>query len=174
MKRLLIVDDEPRVLHALRRELLRHFPPHELAVEICDDPLRALKRLCEVHFHAVISDCRMPDMDGLALLAHARELQPRATRMMISAAADVDTVLAAVNRAEVFRFITKPWTEQELVADVRAALKHESCAEPASDELERRRLEALEPGITHVEWGPHGEVLMSGDPLKDPRTTRAS
>ena len=162
MKRLLIVDDEAPVLHALRRLLQRHFEPPQLGVELCADPLHALRRLQQAHFDVIISDYRMPLMDGVTLLVRARELDPRAVRMMLSAAADLGTVLDAVNRAEVFRYIPKPWHEPQLLADLHAALAFDPCAIPSPDELERRRLEALEPGITEVEWGPNGEVLMPG------------
>lgn len=162
MKRLLIVDDEEPVLHALRRLLRRHFEPQQLGVELCADPLRALQRVREARFDVIISDYRMPRMDGVTLLVRARELNPRAVRMMLSAAADFGTVLDAVNRAEVFRYIPKPWHEPRLLADLHAALAFDPCAIPSPDELERRRLEALEPGITQVEWGPNGEVLMPG------------
>jgi DNA-binding NtrC family response regulator len=160
VKRLLIVDDEMPVLHALRRLLRRHFGPQQLGVEVCADPLQALQRLEQARFDVVISDCRMPRLDGVTLLASARELDPRTVRMMLSAAADFGTVLAAVNRAGVFRYIPKPWSEPQLLADLRAALAYDPCAAPSAVELERRRLEALEPGITQVEWGPNGEVLM--------------
>jgi DNA-binding NtrC family response regulator len=162
VKRLLIVDDETPVLHALRRVLQRHFEPQQLGVEVCADPLQALQRLHQARFDVLISDYRMPRLDGVTLLAHARELDPRTVRMMLSAAADFGTVLAAVNRAGVFRYIPKPWSEPQLLADLRAALAFDPCAAPSADELERRRLEALEPGITQVEWGPNGEVLMPG------------
>lgn len=162
MKRLLIVDDELPVLHALRRLLQRHFRPQQLGVEICADPLQALQRLQEQRFDVLISDCRMPQMDGVTLLARARELVPRTVRLMLSAADDFGTVLAAVNRAEVFRYIPKPWSDAQLLADLHAALAFDPCATPSADELERRRLEALEPGITQVDWGPNGEVLMPG------------
>lgn len=163
MKRVLIVDDELPVLHALRRLLQRHFRPQQLGVELCDDPLQALQRLHEMHFDVLISDYRMPRLDGVSLLARARELDPRTVRLMLSAAADFGTVLAAVNRAGVFRYIPKPWSDAQLLHDVREALMFDPCAVPSADELERRRLEALEPGITQVEWGPNGEVLMPGD-----------
>jgi CheY-like chemotaxis protein len=162
VKRLLIVDDETPVLHALRRLLQRHFKPQELVVEVCADPWHALQRLQEARFDVLICDYRMPRLDGVTLLARARDLDPRTVRMMLSAAADFGTVLAAVTRAEVFRYIPKPWSEPQLLADLRAALVFDPCATPSAYELERRRVEALEPGITQVEWGPLGEVLMPG------------
>ena len=134
-------------------------------MEICANPLHALhalQRLQEVRFDVLISDQRMPRLDGVTLLARARELDPRAVRMMLSAAADFGSVLAAVKRAEVFRYIKKPWSEARLVAGLRAALLFDPCVTPSADELERQRLEALEPGITQVEWCPNGEVLMPG------------
>lgn len=160
MKRILIVDDETPVLNALGRVLRRNFTPHQLSVELCADPLQALQRLLEERFDVLVSDYRMPRMDGVTLLARARELDPRTVRMMLSAAADFGTLLAAVNRAGVFRFIPKPWSESQLLAELRAALEFDPCAMPGDAELERRRLEALEPGITEVEWGPNGEVLL--------------
>ena len=162
MKRLLIVDDELPVLHALRRLLQRHFKPQQLGVEVCVDPLHALQRLHEAHFDVLISDYRMPQLDGVTLLGRARELDPRTVRLMLSAAADFGTVLAAVNRAGVFRYIPKPWSEAQLLGDLQAALVYDPCATPSAVELERRRLEAMEPGITQVQWGPNGEVLMPG------------
>jgi two-component system probable response regulator PhcQ len=162
MKRLLIVDDEMPVLHALRRLLQRHFGPQQLGVEVCADPQQALQHLRQARFDVLISDYRMPRLDGVTLLARARDLDPSTVRMMLSAAADFGTVLAAVNRAGVFRYIPKPWSEPQLLADLRAALEFDPCATLGAGELERRRLEALEPGITQVEWGPNGEVLMPG------------
>jgi response regulator RpfG family c-di-GMP phosphodiesterase len=93
-----------------------------------------VKRLQQARFDVLISDCRMPCMDGVTLLAHARELDPRTVRMMLSAAADFGTVLAAVNRAGVFRYIPKPWSEPQLLADLRAALAFDPLRRP-----ERRR-----------------------------------
>lgn len=168
MKRILIVDDEVPVLHALGRVLRRHFAPRELAVELCVDPLQALRRLLEVRFDVLVSDHQMPLMDGVTLLTQAREQDPRTVRMMLTAAADFDTVLAAVNRAGVFRYIPKPWDESALLADLRAALVFDPWTPPGDVEAERSRLESLEPGITQVEWGPNGEVLLD-DPTA--RTT---
>ena len=101
-------------------------------------------------------------------------IQPNAVRMILSASSDSENLMRAVNDAEVFRYLLKPWDEKDLLGHVRAALeradqiRHESelanvgrheFGELSATELERRRLEALEPGLTHVAWGPNGEVL---------------
>lgn len=169
MKRLLIVDDETLVLQALRRLLQRHFTPQDLELTLCSDPLQALQRLHQGRFDVLISDYRMPRLDGVTLLARARALDPRTVRLMLSAAADFGTLLAAVNRAGVFRFIPKPLGDAQLLADLQAALTFDPSAVPSAYELERRRLEALEPGITQVEWGQNGEVLMQDHPSTRPR-----
>lgn len=165
MKRLLIVDDEAPVLYALRRLLQRHFTLQELDVEICADPLLALQRLQQERFDVLISDYRMPGLDGVTLLALARELDPRMVRMMLSAAVDFGTVLSAVNRAEVFRYLPKPWSEAQLLADLQAALAFDPGTTPGANETERRRREALEHGIAQIEWGPNGEAKLPEDYL---------
>lgn len=165
MKRLLIVDDEVPVLHALRRLLQRHFTLQQLSVEVCADPLLALQRLRQERFDVLISDYRMPGLDGVTLLTLARGLAPRMVRMMLSAAADSGTVMAAVNRAGVFRYLPKPWSEAQLLADLYAALALDPYATPGVNETERRLIDALEQGVVQVEWGPNGELNMPEDYL---------
>jgi two-component system probable response regulator PhcQ len=96
----------------------------------------------------------------------------------LSATSDFAIIQQAVNEVEVFRFLAKPWRDAELVQHIRCALARadELRAEKqladamrvqqgdlSASDVELRRLEELEPGITHVEWGPHGEVLMPGE-----------
>jgi two-component system probable response regulator PhcQ len=107
----------------------------------------------------------MPGLDGVTLLALARELDPRMVRMMLSAAADFGTVLSAINRAMVFRYLPKPWSEAQLLADLQAALTFDPGTTTGANETERRRLEALWQGIAQVEWGPNGEAKLPEDYL---------
>lgn len=174
MKRLMLVDDEVNVVNALVRVLRRRLPS-SVKVEAFVDPNLALSRAAQASFDVVVSDFRMPQMTGIAFLKRMRELQPHAIRFILSASTEVDTVMSAVNEVEVFRYLTKPWAEDELVAHLELALTRCEAARqereladdmrlqqgnlsPQAKEL--KRLEALEPGITTVEWGPHGEVLM--------------
>lgn len=174
MKRLLLLDDELNVLNALRRLLSQHFPADVLRIEATVDPYAALTRMHEVPFALVISDYRMPAMNGLEFLKQARDIQPHAVRLVLSASADFDTIARAVNEIEVFRYLAKPWGD-DLVDHVRQALARNGQAHSEREladamrmqrgqlsaaERELRQLEALEPGITRVDWGPNGEVLM--------------
>ena len=175
MKRMLVVDDETNVLNALRRALLRAFAGDDLHIEIFDDPRLALERVGNQVFDLVMSDFRMPPMDGVTFLKGVRQLQPDAVRLILSASTDFDALMTAINEAEIFRYLTKPWDDAELVATVRLGLaRREQLLEDrrladesrffqgdmSVEEIERQRLEADEPGITKVKWGPDGSVLL--------------
>lgn len=174
MSRILLVDDEPNVVFALQR-LLRRSLPTSVKVEGFDNPLQALARTDVASFDVIVSDFRMPQMNGVQFLGKVRDKQPHAIRMILSATTEVETIMTAINDVEVFRYLTKPWQEDELVSCVKLALERaqknlqERKAvdemrvrqnDLSAQEAEKRRLEEQEPGITHVEWGPHGEVLM--------------
>jgi len=167
MTRILIVDDEPRVLSALQRALRQRFGDR-LQIETNTDALAALGRAREQFFEIVVSDLRMPEMDGISFLTLIAAVQPSSVRVMLTGSSDFETAQRAINDAGIFRYLCKPWSDVELASHIEAALlqsqlaarQREEAAASDPQALERRRLEALEPGITHVEWGPHGEVLM--------------
>lgn len=123
MRRILIVDDEQAVLNALQRTLRREFPVDEVAIELFQDPEAALLRAGEVDFDLAISDFRMPGLNGADVLQMMKGLQPDAVRVVLSASPERQHLLAAVNQAEVFRFLEKPWDSKMLVATVRAAFE---------------------------------------------------
>lgn len=175
MKKLLLVDDETNILQALRRTLTRAFQGEEVRLELFDDPHAALRRAAETAFDLVISDYRMPAMDGVAFLKAFRELQPDTLRLILSGTTDFDTLMTAVNEVEIHRYLVKPWADDELVATVRKAMAKRAQLQEerqlademrlqqggiSVEELELRRLEAEEPGITRVNWGPDGSVLL--------------
>jgi len=173
MQRILLLDDEDHVLSALKRVLRSGFGA-ALLVETTVDPELALARLKQVPFDVVVSDYRMPLITGTEFLGLVRYIQPQAVRMILSATSDFETLMRAVNDVEIFRYVMKPWDEKDLIDHIRQALeraahlRHESeladvgrhqFGSLSAAELEARRLEAMEPGITRVEWGPDGEVL---------------
>lgn len=181
---LLLVDDETPVLNALHRVVHRHFGPR-LEVASTTSPAEARRWAAHRPFAVVMSDLRMPAYDGLRLLGEVARLQPHAALLLLTGAADLDTALRAVNQVGVFRYLTKPWQDEELVAHLQAALDHSQTLQQqalaadawasehgqmSAQEAERHRLEALDPGITKVQWGPGGEVLM---PALTPATAPA-
>lgn len=121
MRRILLLDDEPAVLAALRRALRTGLVEETLEIEVFDDPEAALLRAGEADFDVVISDYRMPGLSGGDVLQMVKGLQPRAVRIVVSASAAAADILDAVNRAEVYRFLLKPWRQEALLAAVRGA-----------------------------------------------------
>lgn len=121
MMNLLIVDDEALVLSALQRALCRRWGK-TLRVATETDPLQALERARHETFDVVISDMRMPEVDGVAFLMLISAVQPDCVRIMLTGAADFETAKIAIQDAGVFRYLTKPWDDAELIAHVAAAL----------------------------------------------------
>ena len=119
---ILIVDDEPVVLTALKFTLERE----GFHIVACNSPMKALTILAERDFAVIISDQRMPEMLGLDFLVESRRLRPNASRILITAVLALPTIVDAINKGEIFRFVAKPWLREELVATVRNAVqRHE-------------------------------------------------
>jgi DNA-binding NtrC family response regulator len=118
MYRVLLVDDEPNILSALRRSLavidVRQLDGDTLNFETFTSPEAAIKRCDEQDFDLVISDYRMPSMNGVEFLARVMEFQPSVPRMIISGYADREVIIAAVNEVHLTRFIEKPWDDDKL------------------------------------------------------------
>ncbi len=117
--RVLIVDDEEIVLIALRETMLRA----GYHVSTAGDPLLALEMMQTQNFAVIISDQQMPSMLGLDFLSKAKQMQPMASRMLITAVLSLDTVIEAINRGEIYRFIIKPWLREELLVTVQNAVQ---------------------------------------------------
>jgi DNA-binding NtrC family response regulator len=185
MHRILLVDDESGVLGALSR-LLRLTPisvrgeEWRPRVDAFESPAEALARAAECAYDLVISDFRMPGMDGVAVLRRMRELQPGCARVILSGYTDLNGLIGAINEARIDRFIAKPWNDFELVStlgqvlEIRALrLENEALAdqvrcergEMSATELELKRLEQQEPGITQVQWGPDGSIVIDMDEI---------
>lgn len=180
MKHILIVDDEPGIVKALQR-LLRAAPctygnrSFPLAVTAFTSPQEALQAASRESYDLVISDYRMPEMDGVEFLKAVKEIQPDAIRFILSGYADLNALMRAVNEVGIERFLGKPWNDYELMSAIGQALAHQELmlenrelanlmrvelGEATPEQIERQRLEAIEPGITQVNWGPDGSVIL--------------
>lgn len=117
--RILLVDDEPNVLAALRRV----FRQENYDIVCCEDPRDAQRRLERESFQIIISDYMMPGMNGGELLKQARALQPDMIRIMLTGHADVNAVVGAMKTGAVYKFILKPWNDDDLRVTVALALE---------------------------------------------------
>lgn len=167
MKHILLLDDDLHVLTALRRTLRPFLLQHEIRVEAFCDPEQALLRCADMAFDVVVSDYRMPGLTGADFLQMMKGIQPDAVRVMLSASTDFAEVSHAINRGEVFRYVTKPWNGADLEAIFleafarrKALLASRPQAALSRQELEARKLEQDEPGITSVHCDEHGAVYL--------------
>lgn len=130
---LLLVDDEPGILSALRRL----FRPHGYQLLLAESGAAGLAELEKTPVDLVISDMRMPEMDGAAFLKQVRERWPNTARILLTGYADITSTVAAINEGEISRYISKPWDDDEIVGIVRDTLERQRL------ESENRRLAAL-------------------------------
>ncbi len=129
----LCVDDEVNILAALKR-VLRSDGHIVLTATSGAEALEMLERL---PIDLVISDMRMPGMDGAQLLEQVHLRWPSVVRILLTGFADMSSTIAAINRGRIFRYVNKPWDEQELLACVREGLSRLTL------QRDKERLEAL-------------------------------
>ncbi|MFZ6645307.1 HD domain-containing phosphohydrolase [Undibacterium sp. TJN25] len=131
--RILCVDDEPNILASLRRL----FRAKGYTVLAAPGGREGLELLENESVDLVISDMRMPVMDGAAFLEQVRSRWPDTVRLLLTGYADVQSIIDAINRGEIYRYITKPWDDHDILLVVRHALERKAL------EAEKRRLEEL-------------------------------
>ena len=174
MANILIVDDEPGVLNALRRMCLNRAAAPALpdaTVTTFTSPIKAADHVRDHPVDLVISDYRMPEMDGAAFLALVKELHPDSARMLLSAYTDMEGIVRAINDASIFRFVSKPWSDADLRVSMIQVLAHREVMLEnrrlanevrlqrgviSRQQVELERLEAESPGITRVRWSEDG------------------
>ncbi len=121
---LLFVDDEPSILSALRRL----FRPHGYRVLLADSGAAALEMLAQEKVDLVLSDMRMPGMDGAQLLQAVRERWPDVARLLLTGYADIGSTIAAINHGEIQRYIAKPWDDNEVLMPFAMRWSATACA----------------------------------------------
>jgi CheY-like chemotaxis protein len=118
-ERVLLVDDEPLVLEGLKRQLRK-----KVDVELATsgrEGLAVLER--SGPFAVVVSDMRMPEMNGSQFLEQVRQRSPESVRMILSGQAEIESTIAAVNLGQIFRFLTKPCSSETLIAALDSGLE---------------------------------------------------
>ncbi|MDH4607925.1 HD domain-containing phosphohydrolase [Pseudomonas sp. BN102] len=163
---LLLVDDEEYVISALRR-VLRSEPYELLNASSGAD---ALALLAEREVDLVVSDARMPGMDGPSLLAEVQQRRPGTLRILLTGATDLDTSIRAINQGQIYRYLSKPWNDDELRVTLRQALAHQH-AEREHQRLERltleqnRRLQELNASLEERVRARTAELQQTADML---------
>lgn len=137
---LLLVDDEPEILFSLKGLLRREFDLYT-----AESGEEALEILRQHSIHVIMTDQRMPEMSGIELMGRVKTEFPDAVRMVFTGYADIKSVVDAINKGGLFRYITKPWDPDELID-----LLHQAAAEYDSI-VEQRQL--LSDVREHVEKG---------------------
>jgi response regulator RpfG family c-di-GMP phosphodiesterase len=130
---ILCVDDELNIVSALRR-VFRH---HSYRVFTANSGAEGLGLLERESVDVVISDMRMPEMDGAEFLEQVRNRWPDTVRLLLTGYSDVDSTIGAINRGEIFRYVAKPWDDQHILGTVKNGLERKAL------EREKRRLEEL-------------------------------
>jgi len=126
------VDDERGILDGLRLQLQRQYDFHSAV-----DGVEALDILRNHDVAVIVSDMRMPVMDGAEFLRRAAEIRPDATRILLTGQADIDSAMRAVNQGQVFRFLLKPCPSTELLnAVAEGAVRQKLAALSRRDSLD--------------------------------------
>ena len=170
MYRILILDDEENIVNALKRSLRK---VADWEVETFISGAEAVRRAEASSFDLFISDYRMPEMNGVEFLSKIKRIQPNAARMILSGFRDLEALVGAINEAEIFRFLNKPWNDYELILTIEQALIYKNMlsenlylanqVREQNEQLNKHerllaKLENDSPGITQVNWSNDGAI----------------
>lgn len=117
---ILLVDDEPSILSALKRLLRRE----GYTILTAESGMEGLNLLAGNEVGVVISDARMTPTNGPDFLAKVREMYPDTIRIILSGYTDLQAITEAVNRSEIYKFLTKPWDDEHLLQTIHTAFRH--------------------------------------------------
>jgi two-component system probable response regulator PhcQ len=167
--KILIVDDEENILHSLKR-LFRREPYEVLTAQNGEE---GLKILDDHQIDLIISDLKMPQMNGIEFLRIAKEKNPVPLRIMLTGHADLKSVIDAIHQGEIYRFLLKPWDDEELKMTIKQALDYhrlwnENRRLAQTVKKQNQVLQELEkehPGISEVERDEEGTIVLTGDEL---------
>ena len=174
--RVLLVDDEPSVLDGLRRQLRSEFD-----IVTATSAASGLELVAsDGPFDVVVSDMRMPDMDGAAFLARLRDIARDTTRVLLTGQADVDTAIAAINEGQVFRFLSKPCPAPVVRQCLREAAEHHDRSRAEQELIDRSLADKQQAGkgtdpeaIAELDAAYHGGQLQAWyQPIVDLATGR--
>ncbi|MBN2712971.1 MAG: response regulator [Planctomycetes bacterium] len=136
-KTVLFVDDESNILNSLKRLLRKE----DYNILTADSAAEGLELLENNEIHLVVSDQRMPNMEGTDFLQKVKEKYPHIVRVILSGYADVAVIVESINKGEIYRFLGKPWNDEELKISVRQCLEHYCILKENSALIEQTRIQ---------------------------------
>ena len=161
--RVLFVDDEPAILNAVKRLFRRE--PYE--IETASDGASGLEVFRRFRPAVVVSDHRMPGMTGVEFLARARAIDPEPVRIVLTGCTDLPAAESAINEGEVWRFITKPWNDEDLRATVAGAAERFRLVFENRILLDKlASIGLLAGGVAHELNNPIGGILAYAEMLR--------
>src|SRR5687768_12981387 len=116
--RVIVVDDEPEQLQVFRLNFRRDFD-----LLLAQSGAEALEMLRGADAAVLLTDQRMPNMTGVDLLVQAKEIRPDTVRIVVTAYKDAGSILDAVNKGDVYRYVVKPWNVDEMRITIRRAIE---------------------------------------------------
>lgn len=161
---IMIVDDEEYVINSLKRALRKE----GYRIWGFRDARQALEFLKEQEVDLIISDQRMPGMTGIEFLIQARKLCPRTIRILLTGYSDMEVAIAAINEGKLYRFLTKPWNDDELKITLLNAMKlrnlmlenQKLMAQLKEQHNYLQTLESQYPGISKVKRDKTGAIIL--------------
>lgn len=156
--RVLFVDDEQRILTSMKMLFRRDYQ-----VFTCNSAAEAQELLKTQKVEVIVSDQRMPEMTGIELLREVREIQPQAIRLLLTGYADLNAIIGSINEGEIFRFVSKPWSNEDLKATLaKAVAAAEFEAEIESNDAAAAQTASAMPAAAEEEQKP-GILLLDQD-----------
>lgn len=167
-EKILCVDDEPNILSSLRRL----FRSHGYQILVAQSGKEGLEILSKEPVGLVISDMRMPEMDGAQFLEQVRCDYPDCVRILLTGFSEVHSIVAAINRGEIHRYITKPWDENDILLVVKHALERKFLIDEKNrlEQLTRHQndeLKHLNANLEHLVLERTAELKTANEKLKE-------
>ena len=172
--KLLIIDDDPLVISSLKRL----FMAQSWLTDTFTSATEALQQVEKLAADVVICDLKMPQIGGIEFLKEYKLHHPQAVRIVLSGHTDTQGLLKAINEAEIYRFISKPWNNDEMIITLQNAYAHQQAVLEKDRLIEQlkhknstidqqaqalRKLEKECEGITKVQWDADGSILVDPD-----------
>ena len=161
---ILVVDDDANVLKAIERTLRKQ--PYTVLIAVGGE--EGLKMLSARDISIVVSDYQMPKMNGLSFLKEVKDTYPHILTIMLTGKGDIEVAVKAINEAGVYKFIQKPWSDEDLRITILRALESLDLVAEREKLLRKVKnrdtilseLEKKFPGITKVEKDDDGYMVL--------------